>query len=306
MLIISLRKRPKVVYLGISTGLWGYLRDICFLMVSVFLNFRTVIHLRGSELKDFYENMPNLLKTISRLLFKKIDYLIVLGEKIKLLMDGLIDQNKVVVIPNGINYKEFDLIEDSYLREKRLSKRILYLSSLRERKGIYEFIEAIGLVFKEHPDAEVTIAGEWRNGNERERAYKLMRAKRIYGKIMFTGNVSGLEKVKLYKNNKIFVFPPIKPEGLPWVILEAMSAGLPVISTDKGAIAEVLQDGKTGFIVEPKPENIALKICFLIDNPKIARDMGREGRKRIEDLFSEEKYLEKIGHVFNLACNPIN
>ena len=85
---------------------------------------------------------------------------------------------------------------------------------------------------------------------------------------------------------------------MPWVILEAMSASLPVISTNQGAISEVVIDQQTGFIITPTPKTIAQKICYLFENPHLARQMGMLGRKRVEQLFSEEVYVRNIINTF--------
>ena len=123
----------------------------------------------------------------------------------------------------------------------------------------------------------------------------------LNGHIRFTGEVAGIEKIKLYKDSHIFVFPPIEPEGMPWVLLEAMSARLPVITTNQGTIPEVVEDGKSGFIIEPTAENIANKICLLLENPSIAREMGENGRIRVEKYFNEEIYFKRMVEVFKNA-----
>lgn len=75
--------------------------------------------------------------------------------------------------------------------------------------------------------------------------------------IAWAGEVRGAVKSALFLSHEIFAFPPVEPEGLPWVILEAMSARLPVVTTDQGAIREVVDDGETGFIAEPTVADVA-------------------------------------------------
>ena len=87
------------------------------------------------------------------------------------------------------------------------------------------------------------------------------------------------------------------PEGLPWVILEAMSAKLPVITTNQGAIPDVVVDGNTGYIVPPEEKAVADSVCHLIEEPVMAKRMGENGYKRVVDVFSEDKYLAKISEM---------
>jgi glycosyltransferase involved in cell wall biosynthesis len=121
--------------------------------------------------------------------------------------------------------------------------------------------------------------------------------------VTFTGRIGGVDKIRLYKDHGLFVFTPLDPEGLPWVILEAMSAGLPVITTERGAIPEVVEQGRTGYIIEPQPQTIAEKIRYIIEHPGEAKTMGLNGRRRVERHFSEPAYLKGIEQVLLEALN---
>ncbi|MGH7453383.1 MAG: glycosyltransferase family 4 protein, partial [bacterium] len=296
-------KNPAVVYLVISQGLWGYMRDLGFLVPAVIFRKKIVIHLRGSEFDRFYAGLPRILRLVTRQLFKRISYVIVLGEKVKNVFKHLVKAEKIVTIPNGVNFKEFSSNGKLPLKQTAFERGVLYLSSLLERKGVLRLIDAIPLVLEKHWRTRFTIAGEWQHKREKERAIQSMTLHNLFGRVNLTGEVSGAAKNRLYREHDIFVFPPIEPEGMPWVILEAMSAGLPVITTDQGTIAEIVEDGKTGFIVDPAPAKIAEKICYLIEHPAIAKKMGECGRRRIEAHFSEEAYLKRMESVLLGAVN---
>jgi glycosyltransferase involved in cell wall biosynthesis len=112
--------------------------------------------------------------------------------------------------------------------------------------------------------------------------------------------VNGDKKYQLLSNSDIFIFPPKEPEGHPYVIVEAMAAGLPIISTDKGAITESVKEGINGFIIEPgKPVQIAEKIAFLLEHPDIRLAMAGESRRLYEENFTEEKMVNKLHDIFN-------
>ena len=293
-------KRPTVIYIAISQNTWGYFRDLCFFIPAVLLKKQVVIHLRGSEFADFYCSMSFPLKFLTKILFRNVAFGIVLGNSVRHVFNGLIEESNIVVIHNGINYKEFDEVNVS--RSHSSSKRILFLSGLRRRKGILLFIEALPLVINRCAEIEVIVAGEWIDYDDKNAAEKLIRKHAIEDKIKFVGNVTGKKKYELYKTSDIFVFPPVEPEGMPWVILEAMSAGIPVISTDQGTISEVIEDGVSGFIIEPNKDEIAKKICFLIENPEVSKRMGLRGRQIIEERFSDQIYYKKIEETFRKAA----
>jgi glycosyltransferase involved in cell wall biosynthesis len=153
-------------------------------------------------------------------------------------------------------------------------------------------------VFRRHPDAQATFAGQWRTSGEEKKAVELMSRFGLAARCRFIGEVSGQDKIRAYQSHDIFVFPPVEPEGLPWVLLEAMSASLPVVTTDQGAIAELVEHPNTGLIVPPTAEQVAESICSLLDNSAAARAMGERGRKRVEAHFSEDAYVAKLIALF--------
>ena len=114
------------------------------------------------------------------------------------------------------------------------------------------------------------------------------------------GRVIGEEKNKLLASTDIFVFPTYYPnEGHPWVIVEAMAASLPIISTNHAAIPESVFDGVNGFLVEKQsPKQIAEKILFLAENPKVRERMGNESHRIYLENFTEEKMLERFTACF--------
>jgi len=226
--------------------------------------------------------------------------MIVLGNSLKKIFNGLIEPSRVTVIPNGIDYEEFTAPERS--TPPPSGQRMLYLSSLSKRKGIFLLLEALPRVFARHPQAEITFAGLWQDDSQQAAAYAVIRKSGLEKNIRFVGEVTGSAKARLFHEHDVFVFTPIEPEGLPWVILEAMSASLPVVTTDQGAIAEVVENPHTGFIVPPSPERIAQSLCELLENPVAARAMGRRGRKRVEEHFSEEMYLSKLIALFHAVA----
>ena len=292
-----LTRRPDVVYLGISQGTWGYLRDLTFIIPALLMKRALVIHLRGSEFRTFYDEMNGLLKSVTRSVFARAARVILLGNNLRHIFEGLVDPSRITVVPNGIDASQFykgPAVSDPKLR----GKRVLFLASLKRRKGIFQLLEAWPKVLEKHPEAQLTVAGQWRSEAEKGEGETILRKAGVADKVRFVGEVAGDEKSRIFSENDIFVFTPVEPEGLPWVILEAMSSSLPVITSDQGAIVEVVKDQETGFIIEPTPEAVASAICQLLGSPEKAAGMGVAGRRRVEEQFSEAAYLTKLVRVF--------
>ena len=297
---VLLRKRPNLLYLGVSQGIWGYVRDLGFVVPALLLRKRVVVHLRGSEFDLFYEEMPSLLQWVTRKVFKRVARVVVLGPGLKRCFKGLVPEHRIEVVPNGISSEVFDA---SPVTERKASdgRNVLFLSSMKRRKGILILLEAIPLVLKRYPDARFTLCGEWKEDHTKRKGLEMVEDLDMRGVITFSGEVSGDEKHRAYQEHDLFVFTPIEPEGLPWVVLEAMSSRLPVISSRQGAIPDVIEDGITGYLIVPTAENLADRICTLMEHPDQARSMGQSGRDRVERLFGEEEYFRAMGNVFSAA-----
>ena len=104
--------------------------------------------------------------------------------------------------------------------------------------------------------------------------------------------------MKFLSDADIFVFPPRAPEGHPWVIVETMAAGLPVISTDRGSIAECILDGTMVFIVPVnKPDAIASRMNQLIKDASLRERMGRK-QKTLRAIFYRTKNGGSLSDTF--------
>jgi len=106
------------------------------------------------------------------------------------------------------------------------------------------------------------------------------------------------EAVKYLKAFDIFVLPSLK-EGLPYTIIEAMAAEIPIIATEVGGIPEMIKDQSTGLLVKPKNSlRLAEKISYLINNPETAKQMGGKARQKAEKEFSLGKMLQETKNLY--------
>jgi len=205
-----------------------------------------------------------------------------------------INVSKFQTIYDGIKAKE---IISNFRKELKINSQLIKKPIVAmigridtEQKRQQDFIEAAEIVLKEIPEVYFLIVGGTSNPYEEKQKKELellIEKKRISHRVLLTGFISNLEEILM--NIDIFVLPSIK-EGVPAAILEAMVAKKPVIASNVGGISEVVIDGETGFLIEPKnPEIIAEKIIFLLKNPEKAKEMGESGYQRIKNYFTLEK-----------------
>jgi glycosyltransferase involved in cell wall biosynthesis len=130
--------------------------------------------------------------------------------------------------------------------------------------------------------------GAWEDA-ELERELR-SRAQATNGSISFLPPVVGEEKDKLLGSAAVFLFPPVEPEGHPRVVLEALAAGVPVVATNRGAIPETVEDGRSGFVVEkPAPDVLASRLLALLDDDSLRFGMSKAARDRYLDRLTQER-----------------
>ncbi len=110
------------------------------------------------------------------------------------------------------------------------------------------------------------------------------------------GGIYGSAKERLFHESDIFVFPTFyEHEAFPLVNIEAMRAGLPVVSSNEGSIPEMVIDGLNGYIVDPKNiEQLADRVLRLIEDPELRNKMGKAGRKIYENSFTINAYEKRL------------
>lgn len=124
--------------------------------------------------------------------------------------------------------------------------------------------------------------------------------------IFYLGKRYGEEKTRFLQDADIFVFPTYYPnECFPLVLLEAMQQGLPCISTNEGGIPDIIDEGKTGFIVEKKnAEQLADKISYLINHPERCKEMAENGYKKYRSQFALQMFEERMKGILEKCCLP--
>lgn len=303
---LIINKWPDMVYIPVSQTTKGYLRDSVFILISKFFGRKVICHLRGGNFKNWYETTNSSTKWFVRKIHTLVDGQIVLGEKLINLFEGIISRENIFVVPNGRDFSfQNDKVEIFENEQNTRTIRILFLSNLIKEKGYKDVLYSVKEVAQYFMTVKYIFAGIWMSDKERIECDKYIKNEEIEEFIDFVGIVKGKDKRTLLQKADIFLFPTYyPPEGHPWVIVEAMAAGLPIISTDQGAITESIIDGVNGFIVEKQnPQQIAEKIKLLIENPEIRIKMGKESRRLYEEKFTEEKMVEGLTACFYKVLN---
>lgn len=297
------RERPDIVYIPISQTTIGYLKDSLFILLSKALGRKVVCHLRGGHFRQWFDSANAAVRCYVRMVHSLVDGQIVLGECLRPLFDGLVPADAIFVVPNG---RDFDFAPPAEAARPDATIRVLYLGNLFETKGVLDVARAIPQVREAGCQVEFVFAGSC---NYPHVAEALEACQRDHGEnvVKLPGSVVGPAKLDLLLGSDILVFPTYFPfEGHPWVIVEAMAAGLPIVSTDHAAIRESVEDGVNGYLVEKQaPGDIADKVITLCRDRDLRDRMGKASRELYEAKFTEAKMVDHMTTALTSALPPV-
>ncbi len=202
---------------------------------------------------------------------------------------------KTRIIPNIANVERFKF-------KKREKFRPIILSA-RNLAPIYNIdcvIETFRIVYRNHPDAVLYIAGD---GPERKRLQELVKGIGLQKSIHFLGNIANHEMPALYEKCDIFLNTP-NVDNMPGSILEAYASGLPVVSTNAGGIPFVVTDGKDGLLANIGDSKLlAEHIMNIVSNPEIGKILTGNAMQRLEAWNPDHVVKEWIAEYHNIYTN---
>jgi len=254
---------------------------------------------------DLFGLQGILMNCIKRWVILKSDSLTVVSRSMSKEVKRLsADHKRVHVIPMGVDLKK------RFVPAKSRSNNdsLLFVGRLVEKKGLQYLIHAMPLILKTHPQATLQIAGE---GPEK------INIKRMCENLGISENVCFLEAVKnellptLYQTSDVVVFPSVilddgDQEGFGLVLVEALGCECATVVTDLPAMKDIIIDGKTGLVVpQQNIRQLAEKVICLLDDPKLRRLLGREGRRFVLKHYDwniiARQYSELIA---SMICQP--
>ena len=172
---------------------------------------------------------------------------------------------------------------------------LVYAGRLIGLKGVKFLLRAVTRVREDLP-LKVLIVG----GGEEEGSLRgLCRELALEKKVVFTGFVPHAEIPAYLRCADLAVYPSLADEAFGLSICEAMACGLPVVATRVGGIPELIEDGKTGFLVEPRDEAaLADRIERVLGDPGEAKEIGPRAAARVRELFTWEKVGDRLLRVY--------
>jgi glycosyltransferase involved in cell wall biosynthesis len=250
-----------------------------------------IIHTHSAEFREFYAHLPQIVKTGLNWAFGKSTRFIVLSQSWqKFYIDRLgLPAESVVVLPNPVK-----LPRSIPERTNSDLVKLLFLGRIGDRKGAFDLIKA----FAAMPPAQqqhthLILAGD----GEGERARYLISDLNLTASITILDWVNEQQRDELLAQAHVFILPSYN-EGLPMALLEAMSWGLPVITTPVGGIPELVICGTNGLLVNPgEIDELSAALQSLVTSEQLRLQLGNAARATVMP-FEVSKYFSQLADVY--------
>lgn len=251
-----------------------------------------ILHLHGSQFREFYERLPRPGQALVRYTLAKSTHVVVLSDYWRRYVEGL-GCTSAVVIPNWVVDKYGDLP----ISEAR--NAVLFLGEVGARKGAFDLIHAYRRLADRLGKAALPrlyLAG---NG-EVERARNLVHELDLEDVAEVVGWTSGERLQRLFAASGVFVLPSYN-EGLPMAILEAMNAGMAIVSTPVGGIPDVLHAGNGVLVPAGAPEQLADALSGLIADPVHRQALAQAARADYYARYAPERAVRAMEEIYSTA-----
>lgn len=276
----------------------SFYRKSIYIFISILLSKNIILHIHPTHFFDFINGLHGLKKKFVFYILKRINAYIVLTESMKQRLLKNFPEKFIYTLNNPVDINRMLNVHSC----KRLSHNIVYLGWYIKEKGVYELVDAIGILRQRGVNVHLDFFGT-------KEVYKLTHYVNHNGLAEFIdvhGWIDDSEKIDaLYRSTMLIL--PSHTEGLPNVILEAMATNTPIISTFVGGLKDILKDGHNCIIANVgDPEDLSNKIQMCLEHPELLRSISKnayEEAKLHYDISFIGKNFSSIIHELNLLLH---
>lgn len=291
--VLSKDKEIQIVHIhGAAKG--SLLRKyLVFAIAKYGFSKKVIFHCHASELKVFYESSNGLIKKWIASFFNNVDLIICLSKQWETFFLNEFEPKRVIILENIVEKQNFQRPENN-----KGHLELLFLGNIGQRKGIFDLLEMLSnkkeiLQGKLH----LSVGGD----GQVEKLKNFIEENELSQIVTYVGWVSGSRKTELLKLSDAYILPSYN-EGLPLSILEAMSFGLPILSTPVGGIEEVVWTGENGYLFEPGDRKAMAGVLEkIVNEPEKLNKMGSKSLNIVEPYYAEA-VMEKLNNIYDEMC----
>jgi glycosyltransferase involved in cell wall biosynthesis len=282
------------VHMASRVSFW---RKSLFILPAFVLRIPVVVHLHGGEFHKFYGYESSAFaQWMIQLVFKHAHKVIVLSTSWREWILEQFPEAKVAIVYNSV------FLPERFPFPGRDPDLLLFLGRLGKGKGVFDLIEALARLVIIYPNIKLVLGGDGQLEVVRAHAASLG----IATNVKILGWINNQDKYDLLARSSMYVLPSYN-EGLPMSVLEAMAAGLPVVSTLVGGIPEAVTDGVEGYLISPgNVTALTDRLGCLLRNENLRRSMGEAARLKVEMNFSVERIVPQIEEIYRELLGGIS
>jgi glycosyltransferase involved in cell wall biosynthesis len=271
-----LANRCGIVHMHVASNA-SFRRKFLVAGIARFFGLRTIFHVHGAAFDVFYKGAsPRLKKRISSTL-RNASLVIALSEEWRSRLEKMEPAANIRVLPNPVDCDFFERSVGMRGPVPEGGGTLLFLGAFGKRKGVFDLLVAMDTVRGSRPAAMLELGGD----QEVKAVRDIITERGLAGNVRVLGWVRGDEKIAAFGRAHALVLPSYQ-EGLPIAVLEAMAAGLPVVTTPVGGIPGLIEEGVNGLLVEPGDTTaLAGAILNLLGDPGLMARMSGANLKLV-------------------------
>lgn len=278
-----------IVHIHTCSGLTFFL-DGALLLLARRCNNPVIMHIHGARFDEFLDHLPEPVLWIVRWLARRATRIVVLSEEWRERLASRLGRVDLMVVPNGV-----PAVSRNNNGTSGDGTIVLFLGNLGHRKGIWDLLAAAENL---SPRGRIVLVGGEEDIGAGHRVNEEIARRVLEERIAWVGPAVGEKKRAWLEQSEIFVLPSYA-EGLPIALLEAMCAGLAVVTIPVGAIPTVISDGEHGLLVAPGDiSGLTVALNRLIEDQELRKRLAANGRSRCIERYGIERTAAHLMGVY--------
>ena len=273
--------QADIVHIHMASDVSIY-RKLPFIWITKFRKKKLIIHQHGGNIENFYyEVCGNRRRHWIQKSLNQTDRFLVVAPYLKDVFSKIIEENKILVLPNSIPVPdEFD--------KDYSCKKLVFMGRLCKEKGIGELLDAVAYLKKEFTDLELFLGGVWVDETLKKKADSM-------GEFVHQlGWIDTEARERYLRECNIFVLPTYF-EGLPMSLLEGMAYGCACVASEVGGIPQVIEHGRDGILI-PAKDVTALTEALrrVLSDVQLQQNMGKNSIKVVKEKYNIQKAMDGL------------
>ena len=299
LIILLLSFRPDAVYFTPCITGGPFLRDLLFVEILKLFRVQRILHLHGKGIKARLSSI--VMRVVYRWFFCNA-HVVVLSPQLYSDIESVVSKDQVSYLANGVDINSKFLSGVSTHRVEG-EFRFIFLSNLIPTKGPITLLEACRILKEKGYQFSTVFVGNPSQELTKEIFNSLIQEMSLSDCVYYLGPKYGAEKSAELAAADVMVFPTYK-DCFPLVLLEGMAFGLPVISSFEGAIPDIVDEEKTGFLISDRdPEMLAEKMILLMESPDMVSELGKSGYQKFLNQYTHSSFNERASQLLSRLVN---